>query len=724
MEEHTGTITDITFRNEDSGFSVLKLRKSDSTADIVCVGVMATLEKGESVKVTGTWESHSRFGKQFKVSGYELVRPTTIEGIKMLLGSGLIPNIGPARADKIIAAFGMQTLDILDNQPQRLREVAGIGKKIHTSIVSAWAQKRSIRDLVLFLQNFGVSLNLINKIYKTYGEKAKEVISANPYVMVDDIWGVGFIKADAIAQKFGFKADSYRRIKAGITHVLLESVDEGHLFLPQDELLKRAETILGVPGELILFSLDHVVQEKKVIQEQTRLYLPAYYNAEIDVAQMLANRCNERDQSGLAIQADYIDQWLQAYIKRCGWEADAKQLSAVKTAIQRKTMLLTGGPGTGKTTTLQVLVAFYREHNAQIMLAAPTGRAAQRMGSIAGCMAKTIHRLLEFHPGKEGFVFARNAANPLDAEVLIIDEVSMIDLMLLRHLLHAIPPKTTLILVGDNNQLPSVGAGSVLADCIASEVIAHVHLTTIFRQARLSRIVTAAHEILQDHVPIFSNGHAENCFFIKRDDPAECVETIIDLVVNRLPTRYGLNAVRDIQLLSPMHRGPLGTQELNRILQQALNHSTKKIIRGETVFALGDKVMQIQNSYEKSVFNGDIGSIVDIIDDFGMAVDFDGRVVMYESRELDGLMHAYCITIHKSQGCEFKTVIIPLVTHHHVMLQRNLLYTALTRARELCIIVGMPRALQRAVHNDLSQHRNSRLAERIVELSHSVQRSI
>jgi exodeoxyribonuclease V alpha subunit len=714
-QQITGTVSDITFHNEENGFTVFKLSEEGSGKKVACVGVLPSIEKGETILAKGEWQTHARFGQQFNVSAFELVRPTSIQGISMLLGSGLIPNIGPSRAEKILAKFGIKTLEVLDNEPQRLLEVEGIGRKRLQNIVEAWNRQKNIRDLALFLQQFDISLNLIYKIYKTYGEKAREILSANPYVMIDDIWGVGFIKADAIAQKFGYTQDSYKRIKAGLIHVLQEANSDGHVYLPLEETVEKSTVLLGVPRELVLFSLDHAVVEKKLIKEQECVYLPSFYNAEVQVAQLLKAQVD----APLANPVDdrHIDSWLSAYSQKTGWVGDETQIRAVKTGLTSKVMLLTGGPGTGKTTTLQVIVSFFREPQRRILLAAPTGRAAQRMGTIASLQAKTIHRLLEFRPGKEGFQFGRCSENPLDCDVLIVDECSMVDLQLMRNLLNALRPQTALILVGDSNQLPSVGAGNVLADLMKSNLIRHVQLSKIFRQAAQSRIVTAAHEILAGVVPLFSNGASENCFFIKRDDPQGCLETITGLVTKRLPESYGVDPIRDIQILAPMHRGALGTQELNRTLQQHLNPCKTHITRGTMQYAKGDKVMQVQNNYEKEVFNGDIGTIAEIHDGEGLQVAFEGRVVEYEPREMDELTLAYCISIHKSQGCEFNTVIIPLVTQHYIMLQRNLLYTALTRARKLCVIVGSSQALHRAIKNAEASQRFSRLRERLQGLA-------
>ena len=707
-----GIITEITYQNEDNGYTVLHLKTDQSLKPLTCVGTMPTVAKGESVALQGAWETHRRFGAQFTVERYEIVRPTTLEGITQLLGSGLIVSIGPVRAQLIVERFGLATLDILDKSPERLCEVNGIGPKTLDKIKDAWQRQRHIRDLMLFLQEIGISISLATRIYKTYGPAAKEKISSDPYALIDDVWGVGFVKADRIAQNMGFTHDSYKRIRAGISFLLTDAAGDGHAFLPAEELSAKAAELLGVDKELVIYSLDHAVQANLFVGEKSRVYLPLYHAAEKKVAQLLSEKIDAAPDAPGAGERARIGQWLADYQRKNGWQADALQLEAVAEAVRQPIFLLTGGPGTGKTTILQVIVAFFREAHRLIALAAPTGRAAARMGSLSGLTARTIHRLLEFKGGAEGYRFGRNEKNPLEADVLIIDEMSMIDLLLMRSLLSAVKPQTTLIFVGDNNQLPSVGAGSVLADLIASRRIAHAHLTTIFRQAASSRIVTAAHEIIGGAVPAFANSPADNCFFIEQNDPERCVETIVDLVARRLPARYGLDPLADIQVLSPMHKGPLGTRNLTERLQRELNHAEKKISRGTTTFFLGDKVLQLRNDYDLGVFNGDIGIVRTITDD-GLSVDFEGSLVQYELRDLDELTPAYCMSIHKSQGCEFKAAVIPLVTQHFILLQRNLLYTALTRAKELCVLVGTRAALAIAVKNDQAVQRYSSLAERL-----------
>jgi len=713
MAQLKGIVTKITFQNEESGFTVLRLKEEETHEIHICVGIMPTIDNGESISARGEWTNNIRYGMQFTVEAYELTRPTTVEGIHLLLSSGVIADIGSTRAQKIIDMFGTDTLDILDNTPKRLIEVPGIGKKRLRNIIAAWQKQGYIKNLMLFLQEFGITVNFVHKIYKAYGEKAQEIISANPYKLIDDIWGVGFKKADAIARKLGFGNESYRRIKAGIIFMLQDASAEGHVYLPRNELVDKTAPLLDIAHERIVYSLDHMVQEKIIVSDEDRIYLPHYFHTETAIAKMLNRRIQEEASLLQSHTEASISTWLSHYSRKTGWHADPKQIQAFKAALQNKLLLLTGGPGTGKTTALQVIVSFCREHNLQVTLAAPTGRAAQRMGTISGLNAQTIHRLLEFNPMRKGSPFARNKDNPIVTDILICDEVSMIDIFLMYHLLQALRPEARVIFVGDNNQLPSVGPGNVLADMIAGGHIPHITLTTIFRQAAQSRIVTAAHEIINSTVPSFSNTKNDNCFFIKKDDPQECLDTIIDLVTHRIPSRYSIDPVKDIQVLSPMHRGTLGTQSLNRLLQSTLNKSEQKVMRGETTFCSGDKVMQIRNNYDNGVFNGDIGYITAVVDGTGIVVDFGSKTVTYQSKNLDELEHAYCISIHKSQGCEFNTVIIPVMTQHYVMLQRNLIYTALTRARNLCIFVGMQRALYISVQNDQALQRYSRLAQRL-----------
>ncbi|MFW6221142.1 MAG: ATP-dependent RecD-like DNA helicase [Fibrobacterota bacterium] len=713
-EQFDGIVVDISYRNEETGFAVVRLQREEDDTVCTCVGSMPAIERGESIRVRGQWQNHKRFGVQFSLAGYELVRPTTIKGITMLLGSGLIPHIGPNRAEKIIETFGQQTLMILDKHPQRLLEVNGIGKKTLKGIIRAWEKQSKIRDLMLFLHDFGIGVSMVTKIYRTYGQQSKEIISRDPYSLIDDIWGIGFKKADAIAQKLGARHDSYRRIKAGIIFLLKEASGNGHVYLPRDHIVESATALLEVNKEKVIYSLDHAAGEKVIINEHDRIYLKEFYYAECAVASTLSRRAKKSPNFG-CLPEPVLERWIAGYSAKTGWQGDVRQIEAVKNAIQNPLFLLTGGPGTGKTTTLQVVVSFFRENNIHVVLAAPTGRAAQRMGTISGLKAKTIHRLLEYNPRNTGEKFARNEKNPVKADVVIIDESSMVDLMLMRSFLSALSFQTRLIMVGDSNQLPSVGAGNVLKDMIESGRIPHVRLTTIFRQAAKSRIVTAAHEIIHDIVPKFSNMAEENCFFMSRDDPQASLDTLIEIATRRIPDRYGLNPLKDIQILSPMHKGILGTQNINSIMQNSINLSEDGLTHGSSRFLVGDKVMQIQNNYDTGVFNGDVGFITGKSGDDSLLVDFDGNVLTYDRKNLDELEHAYCISIHKSQGSEFSVIILPLSTQHFVMLQRNLLYTAITRARLLCVLIGSPRALTLAVRNKNAVKRFSHLKQKIMD---------
>jgi len=709
MERLEGTIESIAYQNDDTGYCVMRL--SSAAGPCTCVGGAPAVRVGMSVALEGVWVQHKRFGRQFAFERYDIVRPTTAEGVVHLLESGLISNIGSKRARLIVEKFGVDTLDILDNSPDRLSEIPGIGRRTLRKIKDSWEQQRHVRDLVLFLQEYGISAATANRLYKVYGDKAKMRICENPYSLIDDIWGIGFVKADAIAVKIGFAADSYKRIKAGLIYALQNAATAGHTYLPKAEIEMIAAELLGVTSEQILYTLDHCVNQDYLICKDECVYLPYLYAAESGVAQRLSERIRGGVSGGeRSISDKEINEFIAKYEKRTGWIGAPEQLEAVRRAAESGIFILTGGPGTGKTTVLQVIVALFMEMGLKVELAAPTGRAAARMGSISGIAARTIHRLLEFKPGgKEGgFTFQRCETNPVNADVIILDEVSMVDILLMRSFIAAVKNETKLILVGDSNQLPSVGPGNVLADLISSPRIPHVELKRVFRQSAMSRIVTAAHEIICGDTPEFSNSAADNCFLMTENDPEKCLETIVDLVCRRLPARYGLDPMADIQVLSPMHRGTLGTISLNAALQSALNKSDKKVRIGQNTFMLGDRVIQAKNNYEAGVFNGDIGFITEI-NDGKVAIAFDKTPAVYEERDLDQIIPGYCISIHKSQGSEFRAVVIPVSTQHFIMLQRNLIYTGLTRAKELCVFIGSRRALGMAVQNDKALTRNSRL---------------
>jgi len=737
MEKLEGTIETITYRNEDNGYCVLQVRSADGLSLHTCVGVTTmALRRGMNAAFEGRWATHKRFGRQFAFEACEITRPTTLDGIAQFLESGLIHNIGAARAKLIVGTFGLETMAVLDNDPDRLSEVHGIGRKTLDKIKESWAGQRHVRDFVLFLQEYDISPRMINRIYKVYGAESKKRICENPYSLIDDVWGIGFTKADAIAVKMGFDAQSYKRIKAGLTYALQEAASDGHTYLPKADLETVAAELLNVGAEHITYTLDYCLGNEFFICEENCVYLPYLYRAEKEVAQRLSMKINNKkfplsetqvsqnqqvninhsnNINKTALTDKEINEFIDFYQQKTGWSGAPEQIDAIRRAAASKLFILTGGPGTGKTTVLQVIVALFKELNLKVELAAPTGRAAARMGSISGIAARTIHRLLEVKPGagEGGFRFMKCAENPIDADVIILDEVSMIDIRLMQSFLCAVKPDTTLILVGDGNQLPSVGPGSVLADLIDCPLIPHTQLTKIFRQSAQSRIVTAAHEIIRGIVPSFANAAADNCFLMTEEEPERCLDKIVDLVSRRLPARYGLDPMLDIQVLSPMHKGTLGTLNLNAALQKALNTNDTKISVGQHTFILGDRVIQTKNNYDLGVFNGDIGFITAIADGKA-AVTFDKTPVFYEERDLDQIIPAYCISIHKSQGSEFKAVVIPVSSQHYIMLQRNLFYTALTRARDLCILVGTKWALSTAVKNDTALTRNSHLKDRIL----------
>jgi exodeoxyribonuclease V alpha subunit len=674
---------------------------------------MPSVNEGENLSVEGEWQTNKKFGKQFVVNTYTVIQPDTLEGIKNFLLSGVISNIGPVRTVAIVEKFGLSTLSVLDSSPERLLEVNGIGQKTLEKIKESWSEKRYLKNLIMFLAQHDISTSLALKLSKIYGSNAQKKITENPYVLISDVRGVGFVKADQIAQKLGYAQESVHRIKAGILFTLQESLKDGHTCIPKDELIELAMPLLGVEKEKIVFSLDDMVAVGSIILESTFIYIPPFFSAEKFIAINIKNRLEYFKNATCGYTVELVNKWLLQYGNEHKWTGDDLQNEAIRSAVSSPLFLCTGGPGTGKTTILKVICDFFVEKGCNVTLAAPTGRAAERMSSCTGLEAKTIHRLLEYNVGADDAVFNKNERNPLDTGVVIIDEVSMVDLLLMRHLLAAVPLPAHIIFIGDNKQLPSVGPGNVLSDLISSRKIPHVHLQTIFRQAAQSRIVTAAHEIIKGTIPGFQNRIEDNCFFVSKQDPQECLDYIIDLVSRRLPEKYQLDPVRDIQVLSPMHKGLLGTVNLNHMLQSALNTRKRKLVWDAIQFIEGDKVMQIKNNYERGIFNGDIGIVTRIVDDDTLYIRFNDSEVEYRASELEEIQPAYCISIHKSQGCEFKAVVIPVSAQHYIMLQRNLIYTALTRAKTVCVMVGAANALSIAVRNDTALRRYSQLSQRL-----------
>lgn len=708
MEQLRGIVDRITFQNEENGYTVARLQVEGQRGGepVTIVGETLSMNPGESVVLEGEWTTHKQFGQQFKISSYQMVHPSTVEGMRRYLGSGLIKGVGPVTAKRIVNHFGEESLAVIEGDPERLAEVEGLGPKRAKLIVKAWAEQQEIHNVMLFLQSHEVGTGYAVKIWKKYGQEAVSMIQENPYRLAVDVWGIGFLTADRIAQKMGIPAHSDRRIQAGLQHVLHQAADkEGHVFLSEEELTEACAQALEIPVEAVSPCIEQLAVSETIVVHEGRVYLPHLYYAEKGAA----TRCFQLSQVQ-RIELGDISSEIGAIELRDNVTFAPLQKKALEKALSHNLLVLTGGPGTGKTTTIKGLIALMEARKKRIALAAPTGRAAKRMSEATGYEAKTIHRLLKYSPKENAF--EKNFENPLEIDALIVDEVSMVDTVLMNSLLRAVPISASVVLVGDTDQLPSVGAGNVLRDIIASGTVETVALNEIFRQAQTSRIITNAHAINQGHMPDISNARDSDFFFLEAEDPALVVETVCGLCASRLPKTYGLNAIDDIQVLSPMYRGETGAINLNRVLQEKLNPKGQVLQRGGAQFRVGDKVMQIRNNYDKDVFNGDMGRILAIEEDM-VSVNFQDRPVIYELSELDELVLAYAVSVHKSQGAEYKAVVMPLTTQHYMMLQRNLLYTAITRAKGLVVLVGTQKALGMAVKNNVVSQRHTTLAERI-----------
>ena len=680
-------IDSITFRDEKNGYTVVRV--SSSNDSFIAVGVMSAVRVGSVFNLYGSWKVHPRFGYEFAFQECEETLPITIEGIKNYLASTLIKGIGPSYAEKIVDRFGEATLDILDNEIDRLSEIRGIGPKKLDKIKKCWAEQQEIRNIMLFLKSYNVSTTLATKIFKQYGSLSIQTVTENPYRLADELYGVGFKTADDIASKLGFEHERYERLRSGILYSMNKFSEAGHCYTVITDLVKVAVELLEVQGTLITDAIDTMLENKDLIREDDAIYLPMYYYSEVGVARRLHEIMNASGWSYF----DYDDIDTNYY--------DDTQVEAIEAALNEKILVITGGPGTGKSTTTLGIVRAYREAGAKVLLAAPTGRAAKRLSEVTRMSAKTIHRLLEMRP-PDGF--QRDEHNQLNGDVLIVDECSMVDLLLTYSLLKAVPDHMTVILVGDVDQLPSVGAGKVLADIIESGTVPVIRLEKIFRQAQRSSIVTSAHKINNGEMPYLTD-HDSDFLFIESENPAE---KIVEICREILPDQ-GIKPV-DIQVLTPMRRGDTGANALNLLLQEALNPDGARI--AGINFRLGDRVMQVRNNYEKSVFNGDIG-IVNWVDSGEVMVQFDDKMIVYDTSELDELVLAYATTIHKAQGSEFPYVIMPIVKAHFIMLQRNLLYTGVTRAKKGLIMVGERKAVYIAVMNNKIVERNTRLVERL-----------
>ncbi len=716
MDSLSGSVVRITFYNEENGYSVIKLQPDeeayaqDSEGLVTVTGTLPEVTPGEYLSLSGEWQQHPKFGLQFNAEKLEQARPVTLEGLRRYLGSGMLTGIGPAIAERIVDRFGLDTIDVIEQHPQRLRQVPDIGPKRLKQIVEAWEGQKQVRAVMIFLHGHGVSSNLATKIYKHYGDEAMRVVEEDPYQLARDIFGVGFKTADKIAQSLGLPAEHPTRLEAGLVHTLNEMVGDGHVFASRDVLLQRAGELLAAPQNLIDEAIARLAEQGLAVVEprpgaEDAIYPAVLHRAEVGTAEQL-RALAEAEESALAdLPAEQLLP-LESGLSK-------EQLGAVQAALQHAVSVLTGGPGTGKTTAMKALIAAVEAGGKKYALASPTGRAAKRLGQATDREASTIHRLLGFSPG-EGYKFDEDA--PLELDLLVVDEASMLDLQLAHALLRALKPGTHLLLVGDVDQLPSVGAGDVLREIIASGIAPVTRLTEIFRQAENSHIIKAAHDINKGLSPQ-ANKPGSDFFLDAADNPEDAADKIVDLVTQRIPSRFGRDAASGIQVLAPMYRGAAGVTALNERLQAALNPASP--IKAErqffgSTYRVGDRLMQVRNDYDKGVFNGDIGILKAIdADDSLLTVDFEGRAVDYDFSEADQLTLAYAVTVHKAQGSEFPCVVVPVLTAQYVMFQRNLLYTAITRAERLCVLVGDKRAIAMAVKNNQVAQRWSGLAGRL-----------
>ena len=721
LTELSGQIERITFTNEENGYTIARVKVSGRQDLVTIVGYLMSPAPGETLNLKGEWVHHPKFGEQFKVVEYKITVPATVFGIERYLGSGLIKGLGHVMAGRIVKKFGEKTLDVIENDIEKLTLVEGIGEKRITMIQQAWDEQKEIRNVMLFLQSYGVSSGYATKIFKQYGNRSVAVVTENPYRLATDIFGIGFVIADGIAGKLGVPKASPFRVEAGIIYVLNQLSDDGHVFYPYESLVKKSREMLGVEKDVVVEALGSLAMDKRIIIEDINesidefkannkgVYLARFHLCETSIAHRL-KMLSTAPKSIRNLTGENALRWVQGQLDITLAE---NQAQAIRCALENKIMVITGGPGTGKTTIINAVLKIFSKLGVRTLLAAPTGRAAKRMSETSGHEAKTIHRLLEYSFTQGGF--QKNEEKPLNCDLLILDEVSMIDTILMHHLLKAIPTFATVVLVGDVNQLPSVGAGNVLNDIIASGTIPVVELNEIFRQAQESRIVVNAHKINKGILPTFETHAPGNDFyFIEQEDPEKVLEIILELTKTRIPRRFNLDPVDDIQVLTPMHRGVVGSGNLNMALQENLNPSQEMITRGNRNFKVNDKVMQIRNNYDKEVFNGDIGRITHLRqDDYEMTVTFDGRDVVYEFSDLDELVLAYAISVHKSQGSEYPAVVIPVLTQHYILLQRNLIYTAVTRGRNLVVMVGTRKAFAMGVNNDKTQKRFTYLKHRL-----------
>jgi len=719
----------ITYANEETGYTVARVAIDRSGDLLTVVGPLLGAQPGESLRLRGRWTSHPQYGRQFQVEAYDTVLPATIQGIRRYLGSGLIKGIGPKMAERIVEHFGPATLQVIEEDPKRLVEVPGLGPKRSGMITAAWAEQQAIKEVMVFLQGMGVSTSLGVRIYKAYCDEAIQVVRREPYRLASEVWGIGFKTADQLAQRLGIPHNSPQRVKAGLQFALSEATEDGHCYLPETELVERGTGLLGVDAELTRQCLEELIQDEGVVAEPLparlvpgfpeglgrAIWLIPFHRAEVALAGGLV-RLLDTPADGLtsfqAVDWTVALDWLH---QTTGMTLAPEQAEAVRLALTERLAVLTGGPGCGKSYTVRAIVTLARAKHAKILLAAPTGRAAKRLGELAGLEAATLHRLLQLRPGGDA-AFDRD--HPLDADLVVVDEASMLDVLLANKLVKAIPPGAHLLFVGDVDQLPSVGAGEVLRDLLAADRLPRVRLTHVFRQAQQSGVITNAHRINAGQPPI-THG-LDDFFLFPEEDAGQVADLVVDIVANRLPRRFGLNP-RDVQVLCPMHRGPAGAGVLNERLQAALTPAREGLPErrfGGRVYRVGDRVMQLRNNYDKGtagVFNGSVGQVTAIsLEDQELRVLLDeDEEVGYGFDELDELTHAYAVSIHRSQGSEYPCVVVPVTTSAWLMLQRNLLYTAVTRARRIVVLVGSRRALAKAVRTHGAGHRYTTLTQRL-----------
>ncbi len=709
MEIISGIVEKIAYTDEEKNFSVIKINSKNYKELVTLVGNISNINIGSVIKAEGKWSINLKFGKQFNISRWEETLPTDCDNIEKYLGSGIIKGIGPKYAKLIVDCFGKYTFDVIENSPNELYNVPKLGKKRVELIIKSWIEQKYIKNLIMFLQEAGVGMSMGQKIYKIYGKESLTKIKENPYRLIDEVYGVGFRTADLIAQKLGFDKESFGRCRAGIFYVLEYFANsEGHCYLPFEELINKSSKILNIEDNKIIITYDYLVKNNEIVLDDNKVYLKPFFYSETGLAKRIKSILNfprfEKYDENL------INQEIIKIQKQNNIIYDADQVMAIKTVMNSNFTVITGGAGVGKSTIAKAIVDIFCNLDKCVILTAPTGRAAKRMTEVTYLEAKTIHRLLE---ARKNSGFNKNEENKIIGDVLIVDESSMIDLILFYNLLKAIPDNINIILIGDVNQLPSVGPGNILKDIINSNIIPVIKLNKIYRQAMTSNIILNSHKINNGKMPDLNHAKNSDFFYIQENNPEKILNIIVDLYTKRLPKYYKINPISNIQVLSPMKKGILGTDNLNKTLQEKLNKSQTSIKRSATEFKLGDKVMQIKNNYDKDIFNGDVGKICNIDANNNLEINFDSRILKYNITELDEITLAYACTIHKSQGAEYPIVILPISNSHHIMLERNLFYTGITRAKKICILIGEQQAISYAVRNNNSKLRYTFLEQRL-----------